>query len=180
MTLRNNQKHNRIMAGIFSMLGVLFLSVIMPGCGRAENVSSDNLSNVNAETSVPAEQQSAAQGTLKIKLTFQGETVAAELLDNPTSRDFAANLPMTLEFKDFNETEKIADPPKTLSTENAPAGYEPKPGDLAVFAPWGNISIFYKDFRYSEGLIPFGHITSGLDALSRIQDGTTIRIEKME
>jgi len=65
-----------------------------------------------------------------------------------------------LKFKDFNSTEKIADPSKCLSKEKAPDGFEPKQGDFTVFAPWGGLAIFYQDFRYAEGLIPIGHISA--------------------
>ncbi len=32
--------------------------------------------------------------------------------------------------------------------------------------PWGNLCIFYRDFRYSEALIRLGHVESGLDILT--------------
>jgi len=35
-------------------------------------------------------------------------------------------------------------------------GYDPVPGDILIYAPWGNISIFYKDHGYSNGLIYLG------------------------
>ena len=91
---------------------------------------------------------------MKIKLFFDGKEANAELIDNPASRDFLSLLPLTMHFKDFNRTEKIADLPRKLSKEKAPARFEPKAGDLAVYAPWGNISVFYQSFRYSEYLIP--------------------------
>ena len=37
---------------------------------------------------------------------------------------------------------------------------------IAYYAPWGNLAIFYKDFRDSRGLIGLGRIDSGIEALS--------------
>jgi len=39
-------------------------------------------------------------------------------------------------------------------------------GDVAYYAPWGNLVIYYKDFGYSPGLIGLGRIDAGLEALS--------------
>jgi hypothetical protein len=68
-----------------------------------------------------------------------------------------------MELQDYNNTEKIADLPKKLSTQDAPEGFTPNIGDIAYYAPWGNIAIFYKKFRYSAGLIRLGTITQGVD-----------------
>jgi hypothetical protein len=104
--------------------------------------------------------------TMKIRLTVDGKAIEATLLDNATARDFASLLPLTLTLEDYNSTEKISDLPRKLSTAGAPAGVDPAPGDIAYYAPWGNLAIFYKDFGYSKGLIRLGRIESGLDALA--------------
>lgn len=113
----------------------------------------------------------------KIRMTFDGGEAIAELYDNPTSRDLVSMLPLTLSFKDFNGTEKIAYPPRKLSTEKAPDGIDPSEGDLTLYAPWGNLAIFYHDFRYSPGLVSIGHITSGLEKLAKMNGDFSVRIE---
>jgi hypothetical protein len=102
----------------------------------------------------------------KIRLTFDGKAVEATLLDSATARDLLSLLPMTLTLEDYNATEKIGYPPRKLSTAGAPAGVDPSVGDIAYYAPWGNLAIFYKDFGYSKGLIGLGRIDSGIEALS--------------
>lgn len=148
---------------------LILLVLFMSGCGS------------NAQSGqAPAKAASSDSDSVtmtKIKLTFDGGEATAELADNPTSRSLIAQLPLTISFKDFNETEKIAYTPEKLSQEDAPDGMEPKAGDVAVFGPWGNVSIFYKPFRYSERLIPMGHITSGLDALAKKQGDFDVTIE---
>jgi hypothetical protein len=120
------------------------------------------LSLVLARSPVSGEDAS----TMRIRLTFDGKAVEATLLDNATARDLLSLLPVTLTLEDYASTEKIGYPPRKLSTAGAPAGVDPSVGDIAYYAPWGNLAIFYKDFGYSRGLIGLGRIDSGIEALS--------------
>ena len=115
---------------------------------------------------------------MKIRLTFDGKAVEATLLDNATARDFLSLLPMTLTLEDYNATEKIGYPSRKLSTAGAPAGVDPGVSDIAYYAPWGNVAIFYKDFDYSKGLIRLGRIDSGIDALS-VPGSLKVTIERV-
>lgn len=115
---------------------------------------------------------------MRITITV-GETVlAATLNDSAAARDFAAQLPLTLELSDFHETEKIADLPTKLSTEGSPAGTAAKAGDLTYYSPWGNLAIFYRDFAYSQGLVALGRIDVLSDAFAGIADGTAVTIAR--
>jgi hypothetical protein len=104
---------------------------------------------------------------MKIGMDVDGTRVTATLDDSATSRDLASLLPLTLTLDDYNGTEKISDLPKKLSTQGAPEGVAPAAGDIAYYAPWGNLAIFYKDFGYSHGLVKLGRIDSGVDAFDR-------------
>lgn len=117
--------------------------------------------------------------TLKIQLAVNGKTVIAILADNPTARDFHSLLPLTLTLDDYAATEKISYLPRKLSKDEAPAGIDPSVGDIAYYAPWGNLAIFYKDFGYSNGLIKLGAIESGLEALI-VSRPMTVRIEPID
>lgn len=103
--------------------------------------------------------------TMKIRLTMNGKAITATLTDSPTSRDFLAQLPMTLKLDDYASTEKIAYLPKKLSTQGAPAGVDPDVGDITYYAPWGNLAIFYRDFGYAAGLVRLGRVDEGIGAL---------------
>ena len=116
--------------------------------------------------------------TMKIRLTFDGKAVEATLLDNATARDFLSLLPMSLTLEDYNATEKIGYPPRKLSTTGAPAGVDPSVGDIAYYAPWGNLALFYKDFGYSKGLIRLGRIDAGVEALS-VPGALKVTIERV-
>lgn len=113
---------------------------------------------------------------MKLKITIGENTASAILCDNPTSRDFATMLPLTVEMDDYANTEKIFYPPRKLSTQNAPNGFKPSEGDITLYVPWGNIALFYKDFNYSNGLISMGKITSGIEHF-KAKGKITIKIE---
>lgn len=104
-------------------------------------------------------------GVMKIRIRAGDKTVTATLADNPTSRDFVSLLPLAVTLEDHAATEKIAYLPRKLSTDGAPAGSTPTVGDVAYYAPWGNLALFKKDFSYSSGLVPLGRIDTGLETL---------------
>lgn len=117
---------------------------------------------------------------VSIKMSFNNEEIVVKMHDNPTSRDFLTLLPLTLTFEDYAATEKISYLPRNLSTDDAPKGFDPSEGDLTLYAPWGNLAIFYKDYGYARGLIPLGKIETGVEKLAGIREDFTVVIEKVE
>jgi hypothetical protein len=83
-----------------------------------------------------------------IKIIIADTVVTARLADNATARDLAAQLPLTLTFKDFNHVEKIATLPRRLSTDGVPAGANPDIGDIGYYAPSVNLVFYYGDVGY--------------------------------
>jgi hypothetical protein len=111
---------------------------------------------------------------MKIKISTSNTVLTATMLDNATSHDFMSLLPLTLTLRDYAGTEKISDLPRKLSTQGAPSGSDPSLGDITLYAPWGNLAIFYKDFGYASGLIILGRIDTGVDELSQLNGDVTI------
>lgn len=103
---------------------------------------------------------------MRIRIQLEGRSVTATLDDSEAARDFLSLLPLTLTLSDYNSTEKVSDLPRKLSTKGAPAGVDPDIGDIAYYAPWGNLAIFYRDFGYSAGLVKLGRLDSDVEALS--------------
>jgi hypothetical protein len=91
---------------------------------------------------------------MKIRLTINGQSTTATLDDNATARDFLSMLPLTLPLADH------------ASTEGAPAGIDPDVGDIAYYAPWGNLALYYRDFGYSAGLIRLGRFDAGVETIN--------------
>lgn len=114
----------------------------------------------------PTEPATQPANNMKITIKLPDKTLTGTLFDTPTARDFASMLPLTLTLEDYSKTEKISDLPRKLTRDGAPAGAEPSVGDIAYYAPWGNLALFYKDFRYSDGLILLGKLDGGAEALS--------------
>lgn len=104
---------------------------------------------------------STKEATMMIEMSFGGEAqvrTIIELEDNPATRDFYAQLPLTLEFSDYVGKEKISNAlPKPLNTSGL-NGYDPQVGDLFYFTPWGNLGIFYAKQPFHIGLVRFGRI----------------------
>lgn len=114
----------------------------------------------------------------KLKMTVNGKEVAITLYDTPAANALYDMLPLDLTFEDFNGIEKISYLSQELPTEGEPDGCDPDVGDLCLYAPWGNLSIFYQDFRYSDSLIMLGHIDSGMDVISEMEENTSTVLEK--
>lgn len=115
----------------------------------------------------------------KIKLSFDNKEIIVVLENNGTAESLLKQLPLTIKFEDYNSTEKISYLPEKLDISKSPDGCTPHTGDLTYYSPWGNLAFFYKDFRYSRGLIPLGKIESGAEELKEIDKAVSVKIEKI-
>jgi hypothetical protein len=114
---------------------------------------------------------------VRIRLTFNGMTMTATLYDNPSARDFASMLPLDLSIEDYSSNEKIVYLPRKLTEEAAgPFGNE-QPGDVCYFKPWGNLALFYADYRW-DGLIRLGRFDDGFEPLL-VRGEFPVRIERI-
>ena len=95
---------------------------------------------------------------MRLQIHFNGQSMTATLNDNPSARDFVSMLPLDSIIEDYSTNEKIVYLPRKLTEEGSgPFGNE-APGDLCYYAPWGNLALFYADYRYSSGLIRLGRL----------------------
>lgn len=145
-----------------TLLAVLVTAMAVSHTAQGANASTASNARAKSQSEMPDQKMSA----MKIRMMVNGKAITATLADNPTARDFFSLLPMTLALDDYAATEKISYLPRKLARDGAPAGIDPSAGDIAYYAPWGNLAIFYRDFRYSEGLIKLGRIDSGAQALN--------------
>jgi hypothetical protein len=100
-----------------------------------------------------------------IRIKIGNKTVSGTLRDTATAKDLISLLPLTINLEDYASTEKISDLPRKLTKEGAPSGADPSVGDIAYYAPWGNLAIYYRDSPYANGLIILGKIDGDLDEL---------------
>jgi hypothetical protein len=133
---------------------VLVMSVSYSAC-RA-----DNSMTRSASLKMPTEILTKQADSMKINIKVKDKIVTATLLDSKTTQDFLSLLPLTLTLDDYAKTEKISYLSRRLSIQDAPPGSDPAVGDIAYYAPWGNLAIYYRDFGYSDGLAGQTHLIS--------------------
>jgi hypothetical protein len=133
-----------------ALLGAMFASVVLPQLSFAQQKNN------------PASQEPT---DLRIRLTFNNQSMTATLYDNPSARDLASLLPLDLTIDNYASNEKIAYLPRKLTEEGSGPFDNEASGDLCYYAPWGNLAMFYAGYRYSEGLIRLGRFEGGFKPL---------------
>jgi hypothetical protein len=137
--------------------------------------SSSRQQAATRETSPAPSEENAA---VTIRLTIDDRRVEATLNDSATARDLATLLPLILDMEDFHQSEQIAYPPRKLDTSGALDAATPKAGDLAYYAPWGNLALFYRDGQHSPGLVILGRLNHRADT-ERLATADRITIETL-
>ena len=189
---------------IIMALAMLFVAA----CGAKENTQeSDNSevkTTVNTEISTTGNTESSTAGTVtkegetseqvstepaakeneitenKIRIATPDGDIIVVLEDNSASADLLKRLPMTVHFEDFNNTEKISYIDEKLDTSHAVTEYTPVAGSFAYYIPWGNLSVFYEDFRQSSGLASLGTVESGMEYVKTMDKYDSVTIERLE
>lgn len=160
----------KITAAVFLAL----LTVAAAGCTAHDRLKSDSSPQISGRqvnsTDSSRGTDGLRQGEKRITMNVNGEEVVIVLNDSREADLFYNSLPLELNFEDYNDTEKISYLPEDVFSPERTESFDPDVGDVCFYAPWGNLSVFYKDFRLSEGLVPLGHIESGLGALTAAQE----------
>lgn len=117
--------------------------------------------------------------SLKVNITAGNRTITATMENNAAGRDFLSRLPLEVTLNDYNNTtEKIFYPTPALTTEGVTRGCAPTPGDITIYALWGNVAIFCKNWSHSNDLIRIGRIDgNGIEALT-VGGDIRVKIEK--
>ncbi len=118
----------------------------------------------------------------KLKLTVDGEEIIIAMYDNTAVDAFLERLPLEdLSFFDLSGIEKpIQQPDDPFSLGDETPGYDPVAGEMVIYRPWGNFTIFYGDFRHSDELVPLGKVESGLEILAGKEEDFVGTLERME
>ena len=140
------------------------LAVAMFFCPTACDAGKGSV--VSAPSAKPGRVDNQQVKSMKIRIKVGEKEATGTLSDSQTARDFVSLLPPSLTLEDYAKTEKISDLPRRLSTDGAPAGSDPSVGDIAYYAPWGNLAIFYRDFGDSNGLVILGKMDGDVEAFS--------------
>ena len=153
------------------------IGIYRPDVDSAQPVINEWLEGLGFEDGEKA--SNMADGERKLRMIVDGQEIAITLYNTPAANALYDLLPLELTFENFNGIEKISYLSEELLTDGEPDGCDPDVGDLCLYAPWGNLSIFYQDFRYSESLIMLGHVDSGMDIVSSMEENTAVVLEKL-
>lgn len=91
-----------------------------------------------------------------LTLTFGDTRITGTLNASPAANALADQLPLTLEFRDFNALEKIAALPSPPPMDGMPSGDDPEIGDIGLWAPAGDLVLYYGEVGYHEGIARLG------------------------
>ena len=166
----------------------LALFVVVPlACGGADEDGDQGASAPDTTASASSPSPSSASGDqdagvsdgTPIRIGFGDTEITARLQDNATARALAAQLPLTLSFRDHNNAEKTAPLPRELPLDGSPAGHDPTAGDIGYWAPDADFVLYYEeDAPYFDGIVRIGEFDGDLGALERQSDGFTVSVER--
>jgi len=131
-------------------------------------------------TTSPGPSTEPPLGETPIKVTFGDTVLTARLADNPTARDLAAQLPLTLTFKDFNKVEKIAKLPRPLSTQGVPEGDDPDISDIGYYQPSGDVVFYYGEVGYWNGIVRIGRFDNTMELIEQQDHDFRVTIERTD
>jgi hypothetical protein len=170
-------------------LGIVLLVILLTACADTppspEPASTGEPSVPPSVSPTPSLSSSSPPSTEEpspvstVRITIDDQVVTAQLADNPTADDLAAQLPLTLRIRDFNRLEKVANLPRPLTMEGVPAGDDPEINDLGYYAPSNDLVFYYGDVGYFDGIVRLGRFNSqDMDLIERQPDGREITIER--
>lgn len=144
--------------------------------GQDDDASGESLTGTYPDGSTPV------YSGEKLKLTVDGEEIIIAMYDNTAVDAFLERLPLeNLSFFDLSGIEKpIQQPDEPFSLGDETPGYDPVAGEMVIYRPWGNFTIFYGDFRHSNELVPLGKVESGLEILAGKEEDFVGTLERME
>lgn len=140
-----------------------------------KNIEDNNIINGDSVVDNTVESENA-NNEKRVVFTSAGNEIVVALNDSVESQNLYEQLPVTIEFEDFNNIEKIAYLPERLIADSSSKGFAPEAGDLALYAPWGNISFFYNDYNFSDDLINLGKVESGIEYLTSLSGSVTVSV----
>jgi len=145
---------------------ILFSLLVI--CGLSANMALAASSMVTGTAGSDTAPGQEGKHRVNIRISIGSTIMDAALEDNPTARDFATLLPLTVILRDFSDAEKVSGAlPKRLSEEGAPATNAGTVGDIAYYAPWGNIAFYRGRGPDASGVIKIAKIISGIEALNQ-------------
>lgn len=115
-----------------------------------------------------------------IRIRLGQAVIAAALLDNPAANSLLAQLPLTLEFRDYARQEVLADLPERLTMEGMPAGCDPEIADIGYNHGHQVIVLHYSKIGYWPATAVLGHMDVDVSILKNWAGPRTATIERTD
>ena len=166
----------------YSLALALLASIALSACGGdgATNAPRESTPDMSPSPARRDQDANTAEGT-PVWITYGDTKLTARLHDNATARDLAAQLPLTLTFRDHNSVEKTAPLPRELSLDGAPEGHDPAAGDIGYYSPGGDLVFYYdSEAPYFNGIVRIGEFDGGMGAIGRQSGDFRGTIERAE
>lgn len=139
------------------------------GCGTPETKQEQGDEKEENLESTEAEKDEV----MKIKVTSKEYEIVYELNESKAAKDLYAQLPLTLEVKDFSTNEKTFYPPEKLDISDAPLANAEK-GSLCYYSPWADVVMFYDYLGQGSSLYELGKVVSGKDEIEKMNGTITV------
>jgi len=158
---------------------VAILLVGAASCASDDPRSPAGTPNPQPNQSQPRQPATEEPEVTTIRIIVDNRSINAQLADNPTARDLDNQLPLTLTFRDFNQLEKIADLPRSLTTEGVPEGEDPDIADIGYYAPSNNLVLYYGDVGYWKGIVRIGRFNrDDVEFIKGQRDGFQVTLDR--
>jgi hypothetical protein len=117
----------------------------------------------------------------KLRLRVGSNELTATLANNPTARDFATLLPMTVKMSDLFRREKTGPLPRHLA-EGGQRAFTYSVGEIILWSPRPSVAIYYKqdgDTIPHPGIVVLGKVDAGVEMLN-VPGSVEVTIEKLD
>jgi hypothetical protein len=148
---------------------------VEPGPTPSSSVPS---SSVSSESTTSTAGSQPSSGVTPIRVIVGGQTLTAELYDNPTAHDLPDQLPLTVTLADLHQLEKTGPLPRALTTDGVPGGADPEVNEIGYYAPGNNLVFYYGDVGYFSGIIRIGRFDTEIDFIRDQPDGFSVTVER--
>jgi len=165
--------------GLFALLAAAALPACGSGNEKIEQAGAGPEAGAPPAPSGPSpSSDQASSAGLPILIRIGNAEITGRLDDTPTAQDLAAQLPLTLTFRDHNGVEKTAPLPSELSLEGAPDAHDPVAGDIGYWAPDADLVFYYDSNAPSfSGIVRIGEVESGIEAIEDQGDDFRATVE---
>lgn len=162
---------------------LLEFTLLIFSCGNKINADSNKKENNTVEAAKIENSKTVDRKEnekMEVIMKVDGKQYNIVLNNSNAAKDFYNLLPLTMKLSDYGGAEKISDLKNkfNLDTSDSPSAYKGKPGDITLYAPWGNLALFYNNGPHAPRLVKLGEIKEGGKWMAKYKNDFEVRFEK--